>query len=363
MTDGSQHLLAGDDVHKEPVEPFHLNFSDGFRAWLNRHDCGLAFSTYTAGKVVMIGRGGAQGYAVSERTFDRAMPLWQTDNGFLLGMHHQVWRFENSLVPGQVYEGWDRLYLPRDCHVTGAVDVHDLAIDRHGKLLAVATQYNCVGQLDPRGSFNPVWRPPFITGIVGEDRCHLNGFCLEEGELAYVSLVAHSDKPDGWRDRRADGGAILDARTNETIAEGLAMPHAPRVYRGRLWVLEAGTGWFGWIDRGTGTFNRITWCPGFVRGLRFLGDCAIVGLSKPRNEAFEGLPLDDELKARNEEPVCGVYIIDLNSGEVAETITITGSVEELFDVAVLPGASAPLLIGLQGEEVRKFVFLGPDSSG
>lgn len=356
-------MIVGDDVHKEPVAPFHLNFTPGFQDWLARHDAGLAFSTYAAGKVVMVGRGRGTGFAVSERTFDMAMAIAPTEDGFMLSMRHQVWRFANSLMPGQLHEGWDRLYLPRECHVTGAVDVHDLAIDRKGRLLAVATGYNCVASLDMRGSFNPIWRPPFITGIVGEDRCHLNGFCLENGIPAYATVIGASNVAGGWREHRADGGIVMDMRSGKTVTEGLAMPHSPRLYRGKLWVLEAGTGWFGFVDRQDGVFEKVAWCPGFVRGLRFVGNYAIVGISKPRNKVFEGLPLDDELRKRGVEPVCGVYLVNIESGEIEQRIDITGSVEELYDVIVLPGAFAPLLIGLQGDEIRKFIFLGPDTSG
>lgn len=356
-------MLAGDDVGKEPVAPFHLTFSSHFRPWLAKLDTGIAFSTYTAGKLILLGVGGQGGYAVSERTFDMAMAMAATDDGLMLAMRHQVWRFANSLAPGQTYEGWDRIFLPRQAHVTGGVDIHDLAIDKKGRLVAVVTGYNCVASLDMRGSFNPLWRPPFIDRIVGEDRCHLNGFCLEAGAPAYATVIAPTNTLGGWRPHRADGGEVIDMRTNKTVAKGLAMPHSPRLYRGRLWLLEAGTGWFGWIDASTGAFNRVTWCPGFVRGLRFIGDYAIVGLSKPRNKVFEGLPLDDELKTRGREPVCGIHAINLATGDIEHTVTITGSVEELYDVAFLPGAKAPLLVGLQGEEARKFVFLGPDSSG
>jgi uncharacterized protein (TIGR03032 family) len=356
-------MVVGDDAHKEPTAPFHLNFTPGFQDWLGRHDVGLAFSTYAAGKVVMVGRGRGTGFAVSERTFDMAMAIATTEDGFMLSMRHQVWRFANSLVPGQIYEGWDRLYLPRECHVTGAVDVHDLAIDRKERLLAVATGYNCVASLDMRGSFNPIWRPPFIDGIVGEDRCHLNGFCLENGIPAYATIIGASNVAGGWREHRAAGGLVMDMRSGKTVIEGLAMPHSPRLYRGKLWVLEAGTGWFGSVDRQNGAFEKVAWCPGFVRGLRFVGNYAIIGISKPRNKIFEGLPLDDELRRRGQEPVCGVYLVNIENGDIEQRIDITGSVEELYDVIALPGAYAPLLIGLQGDEAKKFVFLGPDTSG
>jgi uncharacterized protein (TIGR03032 family) len=155
----------------------------------------------------------------------------------------------------------------------------------------------------------------------------------------------------------------MDMRTNKVVCEGLAMPHSPRLYQDKLWVLEAGTGWFGYVDRQTNKFVQVSWCPGFVRGLRFVGDYAIIGISKPRNKVFEGLPLDQELATRGVEPVCGVYIVNIKTGEIEHKIDITGSVAELYDVITLPGSFSPFLVGLQGDEAKKFVFLGPDTSG
>ncbi len=49
------------------------------------------------------------------------------------------------------------------------------------------------------------------------------------------------------------------------------MPHSPRVYRGKLWLLNAGTDYFGSIDLASGKFEPLTFCPGFLRGLAFAG--------------------------------------------------------------------------------------------
>ena len=239
-------LLAGDDAHREPDNPFHLELSADLRAWLATNRTSLGFTTYTFGKVVLIGPGGTNRPAISERSFGKAMAMAVTEAGLYLSTDFQVWRFENSLPAEREYQGWDRVYLPRACHVTGSVDVHDLALDSGGGLVAAITAYNCLATLDPRGSFNPRWRPAFIDAIVGEDRCHLNGFCTDAGEIAYASVVAESNRSDGWRAHRVDGGAVIDVRTGEAVVRGLCMPHSPRLHRGRLWLLEAGTGRFGW---------------------------------------------------------------------------------------------------------------------
>ncbi len=352
--------VIGDDIKDEIVNPFHLNFSEGMAAWMTRLNAAIAFTTYTAGKVVLAGPNHGR-LTVSERNFGRAMAMMPTDNGLLLSTEYQIWRFENGLDAGRAYENWDKIFLPRKCHVTGAVDTHDFAYDKDGNLIAAITLYNCLARIDDNGCFSPVWKPKFISAIVGEDRCHLNGFCMENGEIAYVSVIGETDTAQGWRDHRADGGMIIDARTDEVVASGLSMPHSPRLYRDKLWILEAGTGYFGYIDRQTNEFVRMTWCPGFTRGLRFYGDFALVGISKPRHQTFQGLPLDEELSKRNAEPVCGLYIVRLSDGEIVHRLTITGSVEEIYDVGIIAGTQAPMLVGLQGTEVRKWIHLGENA--
>lgn len=355
----SQARVVGDDVSEVPKNPFELKFSKGIIPWLAKLNGALAFSTYTAGKVVIVGPNRGK-LAVTERNFDRAMAMLPQEEGFLLSTDHAVWRFENGLGPGRVYDNWDKIFLPRHCHVTGKVDTHDLNYDRNGKLIAAITKYNCLAYLEDHGCFSPMWKPSFIEGeeLVGEDRCHLNGFCMEEGVPAYATVIGPSNTQQGWREHRADGGLLIDVRTNQTALSGLSMPHSPRFHRGKLWLLEAGRGYLGYVDFEKKEFKTVAWCPGFVRGLRFFGDYAIVGISKPRHNTFKGLPLDDELPKRNEEPVCGVYVIDINTGEVAHKITITGSVEEIYDVMMLPNTQTPMLVGLQGPEVKTFVKFG-----
>jgi len=354
--------LAGDGLGAEAVNPFHVTYSPGLAAWMAENDLSIAFTTYTAGKLVLAGPGRGGTIAVSERNFGQAMALRTTDSGLYLSTKYQVWRFENGLDAGRLHDGWDRLYMPRRCEITGNVDVHDIHIDRDGRLLVAVTAYNCLAQLDGRASFSPLWRPPFIDAMVNEDRCHLNGFCLEDGRPAYATVIAPTNTAGAWRDRRADGGQVIDLRDDSTLADGLAMPHTPRLYRDRLYLLEAGSGWFGTIDRKAGRFERIAWCPGFLRGLAFFADYAVVGLSKPRNKVFAGLPLDGELENRGQEPECALYVLRLSDGALCHKLTITGSVEEIYDTAFLPGTQQPLLVGLEGEEIGKYVAIGPDNS-
>ena len=208
---------------------------------------------------------------------------------------------------GRTYQGHDRLYVPKVANTTGDLDIHDIAIDGDGRPVFVATKFGCIATLAVRSSFTPLWRPAFLSKLAAEDRCHLNGLAMEEGRPRYVTAVSQSDVVDGWRDRRQNGGVVLEVPESRVLASGLSMPHSPRLYRGRLWLHNSGTGQFGSIDPGGGPFEPLTFCPGYLRGLAFVGDYAVVGLSQPRHEkTFSGLALETELAKRDAEPRCGL---------------------------------------------------------
>jgi uncharacterized protein (TIGR03032 family) len=227
----------------------------------------------------------------------------------------------------------------------------------------VATAFGCLATLSPRHSFTPLWRPPFLSKLAAEDRCHLNGLALDDGRPRYVTAVSASDVADGWRDRRRDGGCVLEVPGGRVVAAGLSMPHSPRVHRGRLWLLNSGAGTLGSVDPASGTFVPLTFCPGYLRGLAFAGDYAVVGLSRPRHDkTFGGLALEEELARRDAAPRCGLQVIDLRSGDTAHWVRVEGMVTELYDVAVLPGVTRPTALGFKTEEIRRTIAVGDEGS-
>ena len=134
------------------------------------------------------------------------------------------------------------------------------------------------------------------------------------------------------------------------------MPHSPRVRNGELWLLDSGHGYLGRVDLQSGKFERVAFCPGYARGLTFHDRYAIIGVSRPRENTFSGLPLDAELAKHQANPICGLQVVDLESGQTVEWLQIQGLVEELYDVVVLPGVSRPKALGLQTEEIRHNVW-------
>ena len=180
---------------------------------------------------------------------------------------------------------------------------------------------------------------------------------MADGRPRYATAVSRTDVEDGWRAQRTNGGVVIDVETDEIVAEGLSMPHSPRLHDGRLWLLNSGAGEFGFVDPDTGGFEAIAFCPGYARGLAFAGNHAIIGLSRPRDGAFTGLPLDEALTSRKTVPYCGLLMIDLASGEIAAWAKIEGVVTELFEVGVLPGVRRPSAIGFKTDEIKKTVSI------
>lgn len=327
-----------------------------FAAWLAGAKASLVFTTYQAGKLFLIGVQPGGRLSVFERSFPRCMGLGVgADGAFWMSSLYQLWRFENFLDPGALRDGHDAVYVPVAGHTTGDIDIHDIHAEA-GRPIFVATRFNCLATLADRGSFTPLWRPPFVDRLAAEDRCHLNGFAMRDGRPAYATCVGASNVAEGWREHRRDGGLVLDIASGETVARGLSMPHSPRLQGGRLWLIQSGTGEFGHVDLATGRFEAVCFLQGFARGVAFLGGYAVIGVSRPReNRTFEGLKLNDRLAREGVGPLCHLAVVNLATGDVEHRLTIEGVVEELYDVAVLPGVIRPSAIGFRTDEIRFLV--------
>jgi uncharacterized protein (TIGR03032 family) len=164
-----------------------------FVSWLASINASLAFTTYRAGKVFLIGCQTDGRLSIFERTFNRCMGLCVAENGFYMSSLFQLWRFANILDPGQAYNGYDRAYVPIVGYTTGDLDIHDMALDGNNRIVFVNTLFSCLATVGEKDSFVPLWRPPFISKLAAEDRCHLNGLAMDNGEPAYVTAIASTD--------------------------------------------------------------------------------------------------------------------------------------------------------------------------
>jgi uncharacterized protein (TIGR03032 family) len=327
-----------------------------FERWLASTINSIAFTTYQAGKLFMLGVKAEGGLSIFERTFPRSMGLAVSADGrrLALATEYQLQCFDNVLPAGALSsDGYDALFAPHAGWVTGDLDAHDVAFGPDGRPLFVNTLFSCIAAVSDNHSFRPVWKPRFISKLAAEDRCHLNGFAVENGEARFATAISHSDTADGWRDRRVGGGIVIDVESGEVVVEGLSMPHSPRLHEGRLWLLNSGTGEFGYVDLKAGRFEPVAFCPGYARGLAFIGGHALVGLSLGReNRTFSGLPLDENLQARRTDARCGLAVFSLGTGDMTAWVRFEGVVHELYDVAALPGVSRPSLIGFRSNDVK-----------
>jgi uncharacterized protein (TIGR03032 family) len=336
-----------------PSKSLQVLASPELGAWLQQENIALAFTTYQSNRLILVGHQTDGQISWQESLFDKPMGLFAQDNLLLLATRYQIWQFENFLQPSETYQGSDRLYVPCRSYTTGSLNVHDVALDNAGKLLFVNTDFSCLATRQRGYSFQPLWQPPFISQLVSEDRCHLNGLALVKGQPTYMSACGESDKAAGWRKQRQKGGIILHLPTGETVARGLSMPHSPRWYQEKLWLLNSGTGELGYLDGEA--FIPLSFCPGFGRGLAFWQNWAIAGLSKLRSHSFSGLHLEERLQSLRQSPQCGLMVIDLHNSQIVHSLRLEGIVEELYDVVVLPGVARPRGVDFQGEDIERLV--------
>jgi len=332
------------------------SMSQGLVRWLAQLNTSIAVSSYQSGRFYLIGRNPNGGLLVDERVFGHAMGIAVHGKRLFLATQNALVELYSALQPKQRANGiYDACFIPRRVHLTGAIDMHDVGLTADGSPDFVATRFNCLARLSVDFNFTPIWKPPFVSKIVAEDRCHLNGLAMENGAPAFVTAVSQSDTIDGWRDRRADGGVIIDVASNEIVTAGLSMPHSPRVYNGQLYVLNSGTGELLRINRETGTKEVICFCPGFVRGLAFIDRYAVIGLSRPRYNRFEGLALDDRLRETDSTPWTGIQIIDLQTGTVVEWFRIDGAVAEIYDATLVQGVACGMSLAPNAPELASFI--------
>lgn len=325
-----------------------FHHSASFPRLLEDAGCSLLVSTYQAGQLVAIGVADGQ-LSLTFRGFDRAMGVAVGADRIAVAGKGQIWSLrDHSELAGAIPPAgrYDRCWLPRSSSVTGAIQCHEVAWGAtdggEPDLWIVNTLFSCLAGLDPRYNFVPRWQPPFISQLAPQDRCHLNGLAMRDGSPAFVTVMAATDEPRGWRKVRNDSGAVLDVASGEVVSGGLAMPHSPRWHGGHLFVLNSGFGRLERVDLATGHREAVAAVPGYARGLAFHGGLAFVGLSRIRESAiFGGTPI----AAHHDELKCGVGVIELSTGNTVATLQFANGVEEIFDVQTVPGARCPTFGG------------------
>ncbi len=327
--------------------------SSNFVDILRQQQVSLLVSTYQAGKLVALGAAD-KGLSLSFQNFDCAMGLALSGDRLAVGTTSQIWLLRRSAepVPGMGEPGsYDCSFLTRSSWFTSSIQAHEM-VWCGDELWVVNTLFSCLCTPDANHSFMPKRRPPFVTALAAEDRCHLNGLAVDHGRPKYVTAMAETDTARGWRESKATSGCIIDVDSGQTVARGFAMPHSPRVHEGQLYVLDSGTGRLVTVDANDGRSQTVVQLPGYARGLAIHGSLAFVLLSKIRETStFGGVPIAEQ----RDQLKCGLAVVDLAAGKTIATFEFQSGVDELFDVQVLPEVQFPAISGpyahLEGGDV------------
>lgn len=350
---------GGEQAADQP-SPMRSVHTSNFAGILDQANCSLFVTTYQAGRLVVV-RPDGDVINTHFRMMRKPMGLSIGPDRFAVGTAQEIWEFRNlpavcaRLKPPEKHH--DACFLPRDIHCTGDIQIHEMHY-QGTELWFVNTAFSCLCTYDRDHSFVPRWRPKFVTQYAPGDRCHLNGLGFRDGRPRYVTALGETNTPGGWRENKKDGGILMDIDSNEIITRNLSMPHSPRWHRGKLWLLESGTGSFGFVDEATGKYQAIAKFPGFTRGLDFIANLAFIGLSQVRESAiFSGFEITERLKA--EERTCGVWVVDIRDGSTIAFLKFQDAVQEIFAVAVVNGAKYPDII-LDEPEISATSYVLPD---
>ena len=337
---------------------FACTATPGFADLLEQLGCSLVLSTYQAGKLVVLSAQDGQ-LVQLPRTFDK--PMGMAASGRSGAVDRLAVATRDAVVvlasAPELAAGtpdsagrYDSLFVPTATYQTGELDLHDMAwgAGPPGEpgpgggpaLWAVNTRFSCLGLVSDRHHFEPAWTPPWVSALSDDDRCHLNGMALRDGRPAYVTALGQTDAPRGWSPGKLTGGVLFDVQAGEEVFTGLAMPHSPRLFDGALYVLLSARGEVARVDPEAGEVTTVLKVPSFLRGMARFGDVVFVGMSKLRKGRSLGdLPMaSDALRS-------GVLAFHLTSGQILGEVNYHESVEEIYDVVVLPGMRRPGLLG------------------
>lgn len=339
-------MAASESELRQDFRDIRCSHSESLPALLTGLRLSVLISTYQTGHLVVVAAREGR-LVLTFHQFERAMGIAVKPGTIAVCTRKEVWFLRNApdiaakLQPAAQY---DACFLARASHFTGDIEAHESAwVGR--EFWIVNTLFSCLAALHPHYSFAPRWRPPFVSQLRPEDRCHLNGLAIADEQPRYVTALAETDSPAGWRAAKQSGGCLIEVPSGRSLVRGLAIPHSPRVDGNRIFFLHSGQGTLETADPQTGEVSVVASVPGVARGLAIHNGFALVGLSKAR-PTLEGVPIVD----KRDELRCGLWVVDLRTGAIAAHLEFSAGVEEIFDVQVLPGIVFPYVSGPSAEQ-------------
>ena len=348
------HNATESDISPPPLREVKYDYTPSLPEILTHLRASILVTTYQAGKLLVLGARDGK-LQISFLDYDQPMGLAVSSDRIAIGTRKQM----HFLVPAHETQRdrneYDGCFVPRSSFYTGSIHGHDLGWGKEG-LWIVNTLFSSLATLHADYSFVPQWRPPFISELIDQDRCHLNGMAMQNGLPRFVTAMSQTDTPAGWRKNKANSGIVMEVPSGNIVCQQLSMPHSPRLYADRLWVLNSGHGSLGYVEPTSGTYQSVEQMPGYTRGLSFCGQFAFVGLSKIRETSiFGGVPIAE----RRDELRCGIAVVDLTSGRTVAVFQFLTGVTEIFAVEALAGFNNPLIAGASVDLQEREVWVVP----
>ncbi|HSA16367.1 MAG TPA: TIGR03032 family protein [Spirochaetota bacterium] len=343
-----------------PPPPFAATYSPNLPELIHQLGCTIALSTYQAGKIVFVSAKNDDEIVQLPRSFRNAMAIGVEGNRIAVASANEVHVLAHEPGLAGRYPAqpgvYDTIYVPRASYFTGAIDLHGLAWGNDG-LWTVNTVFSCLCLIDDRYSFIPKWKPSFISAFAPEDRCHLNGMAMHNGEPLWVTALGTGNEPHSWRPGINSGGVVIHVPSGEIAASGLPMPHTPRLIDGKLYVLFSSTGEIALFDQESGRYDIVNRIKGFIRGMARCGDYLFIGQSRVRQKssAFAGLQIARDATHS------GFTVLHMPTGSTVAEFRYLASVDEIFDLAVLPGLRRPGILSPE-KEVHSSAIVIPGTS-
>jgi uncharacterized protein (TIGR03032 family) len=371
----------------EPEFDFSSTATDNFAKILKALNISLAVTSYQSARLILV-RSDGETIDTNLKAFPRPMGIYADENHITLGTFNQVLEFKRaddileSIKNGSLdntgnfskkvlekdkekmqelkeqrdeeiaeVRKADSLYLHRASLTTGMINIHDIAWGDEG-LWVVNSTFSCLSTLSPDNSFIARWKPKFISELVPEDRCHLNGMAMLNGKPKYVTTFNMEDSRDSWSEGRIDYGTLIDIDTDEILIEGMIMPHSPKVYKGEIYVCESGIGVVWRYNPKTKEKTEVIKLQGFTRGLYFYGGVMFVGTSQVRASEIKN---PSPITTMYDETYAGVWMINLETNEEIGHIKFEGDVDQIYDITVIPDSTMPELLNV-GSSLTRHIF-------
>lgn len=332
------------EIEKKSNKPrFTIDYDTRVSNLLHKLNCSIIISTYQAGKVIFISPLNEKKLIQTPISFKKPMGIALLDNKMAVATINEIQIFskDDALTKNSPLndQGYDALYLQRATFNCGDIDLHDLHFSKGG-LWAVNTRFSCISSFDINYSFTPKWKPSFITSITPEDRCHLNGMATIDNTPVFATSLGHTNTKDGWRENITDGGLLMNVPKGEIILDKLAMPHSPRIIDKELYLLLSAKGELVKCDIENNNYEVILSTNKFIRGLAHYNGFLFIGHSQARksSKTFNKLPIAQT------STTAGIIIFDLQNRKMIGEITYLSTVEEIFDVQILPNVTRPAIL-------------------